>query len=51
MTEQVIASRLRELRSGRSTVLIASSPALLAICDRVVTVREADESTDGDEAA
>lgn len=51
VTEQVIASRLRELRSGRSTVLIASSPALLAICDRVVTVREADESTDGDEAA
>lgn len=37
-TEQLIANRLRGLRDGRSTVLVTSSPALLAVCDRVVTV-------------
>jgi len=36
VTEQAIASRLRGLRAGRSTLLIASSPALLGCCDRVI---------------
>jgi len=36
VTEQLIAERLRAVRTGRSTLLIASSPALLACCDRVV---------------
>ncbi|WP_410603755.1 ABC transporter ATP-binding protein [Amycolatopsis sp. lyj-90] len=36
VTEQVIAGRLGAVRTGRSTLLIASSPALLAGCDRVV---------------
>ncbi|MEV6281565.1 ABC transporter ATP-binding protein [Kribbella sp. NPDC051770] len=36
VTEHTIAERLRELRSGRSTLLITSSPALLSSCDRVV---------------
>lgn len=36
VTEHAIAIRLRGVREGRSTLLIASSPALLARCDRVV---------------
>lgn len=36
VTEQAIAGRLSAIRTGRSTLLIASSPALLAGCDRVV---------------
>ncbi len=39
VTEATIASRLRETRSARSTILIASSPALLAACDRVIDLR------------
>ncbi|HMR48989.1 MAG TPA: ABC transporter ATP-binding protein [Arachnia sp.] len=36
VTEQSIAGRLREVREGRSTLLITGSPPLLAACDRVV---------------
>ncbi|MFE0155296.1 ABC transporter transmembrane domain-containing protein [Nonomuraea sp. NPDC059007] len=36
VTEHTIAGRLRGVRAGRSTLLIASTPALLAACDRVV---------------
>lgn len=36
VTEQTIAERLRGIRAGRSTLVITSSPALLASCDRVV---------------
>lgn len=36
VTEAKIADGLRDLRKGRSTILIASSPALLAVCDRVI---------------
>ncbi|GAB3274972.1 ABC transporter ATP-binding protein [Kineosporia babensis] len=36
VTEHAIASRLPAVRAGRSTLLIASAPALLAACDRVV---------------
>ncbi|WP_245697069.1 ABC transporter transmembrane domain-containing protein [Streptomyces phaeochromogenes] len=36
VTEHTIAGRLRGVRAGRSTLLIASAPALLAACDRVV---------------
>ncbi|MCC6437330.1 MAG: ABC transporter ATP-binding protein [Acidimicrobiales bacterium] len=36
VTEHAIAGRLRGVRAGRSTLLIASSPALLGACDRVV---------------
>nr|WP_258861456.1 ABC transporter ATP-binding protein [Microbacterium sp. JB110] len=45
VTEAVIASRLRETRRGRSTILIASSPALLSVCDRVVDMRGSDEGS------
>lgn len=40
VTEHTIAGRLRSVRAGRSTLLIASSPALLAACDRIVDLVE-----------
>jgi putative ABC transport system ATP-binding protein len=36
VTEARIAAGVRELRAGRTTLVIASSPALLAVCDRVL---------------
>ncbi|MBL7256842.1 ABC transporter ATP-binding protein [Paractinoplanes lichenicola] len=36
VTEARIAARLREVRAGRTTILITTSPALLAITDRVL---------------
>lgn len=39
VTESLIAGRLRGIREGRSTLLIASSPALLGSCDRVIDLR------------
>ena len=43
VTESLVAERLPALRAGRTTVLLTTSPALLAACDRVVctTVEEA----------
>ncbi|WP_329613041.1 ABC transporter ATP-binding protein/permease [Streptomyces brevispora] len=38
VTESRIAARLREVRHGRTTVLITTSPALLAVTDRVVVL-------------
>jgi ABC-type multidrug transport system fused ATPase/permease subunit len=38
VTEHAVAGRLHDIRKGRSTLLIASAPALLAACDRVVEV-------------
>lgn len=38
VTEASIATRLAALRQGRSTLVLTSSPALLAACDRVVTL-------------
>ncbi|MFE4210983.1 ABC transporter ATP-binding protein, partial [Streptomyces goshikiensis] len=35
VTESLIAGRLRELRRGRTTLLVTTSPALLAVTDRV----------------
>ncbi|MBC9717370.1 ABC transporter ATP-binding protein [Streptomyces sp. TRM66268-LWL] len=46
-TEARIASGIREVRRGRTTVLVTSSPALLAVADRVVLIdggRIADEA-------
>ncbi|MGW9114770.1 ABC transporter transmembrane domain-containing protein [Microbacterium sp. NPDC055683] len=37
VTESRIASGIRGLRSGRTTILLTRSRALLAVCDRVVT--------------
>lgn len=39
-TEQLIAARLRDVRERCTTLVIASSPALLAVCDRVVVLPE-----------
>ncbi|MEM9034692.1 MAG: ABC transporter ATP-binding protein [Actinomycetota bacterium] len=40
-TEHLIAGRIARLRRGRgTTVLVTTSPALLAICDEVVVVRD-----------
>lgn len=49
VTEQTIASRLREMRHGRSTILITSSPALLSACDRVVDLHGQDNGELDDE--
>ena len=38
VTEARIAARLRGLRAGRTTIVVTSSPALLAAADRVVLV-------------
>jgi putative ABC transport system ATP-binding protein len=40
VTEHTIAKGLRDVRAGRSTLLITSSPALLSSCDRVVDLIE-----------
>lgn len=40
VTETEIAARLREHRTGRTTVLLTTSPALLAVTDRVVVLRD-----------
>ncbi|MFI6938032.1 ABC transporter ATP-binding protein [Streptomyces sp. NPDC050418] len=37
-TEARIAAGIREVRRGRTTVLVTSSPALLAVADRVVLI-------------
>ena len=38
VTEARIAARVRELRAGRTTIVVTSSPALLAAADRVVLI-------------
>ncbi|RCV55375.1 multidrug ABC transporter ATP-binding protein [Marinitenerispora sediminis] len=38
VTEARVASGLRALRTGRTTVVLTTGPALLAVCDRVVLV-------------
>ncbi|MEW2162678.1 ABC transporter ATP-binding protein [Streptomyces sp. NPDC007084] len=40
VTEALIASGIREIRKGRTTVLVTTSPALLAVADRVALVHE-----------
>ncbi len=47
VTEAVIASRLRSMRAGASTVVITASPVLLATADRVVWVRDGRDATVG----
>lgn len=42
VTEQAIAARLRGIRAGRSTLLIASSHALLGSCDRIIDLHPAE---------
>jgi putative ABC transport system ATP-binding protein len=47
MTEARIARGLRSIREGRTTVIVASSPALLASCDRVVLVHRGRVEAEG----
>jgi putative ABC transport system ATP-binding protein len=46
-TEDRIASRLAELRAGRTTILVTTSPALLSITSRAVVIREGVVVADG----
>jgi putative ABC transport system ATP-binding protein len=50
VTEQRVATRLRQLRAGRTTLLVTSSPALLAVSDRVVLVEGGRVVASGDHA-
>jgi putative ABC transport system ATP-binding protein len=49
VTEALIAARLRHVRGGASTLVVTTSPTLLAVADRVVWIR-ADEVTVGEHA-
>lgn len=51
VTEQAIAGRMRSIRHDRSTLLIASSPALLGVCDRVIDLGEPANETEHGEGA
>ncbi|GAA4170664.1 ABC transporter ATP-binding protein [Gryllotalpicola koreensis] len=48
VTESIIAGRLQRLRRDRTTMIITTSPALLAICDRVLYLGA--EQVDGSHA-
>jgi len=50
VTEARIAIGLREMRSGRTTVLVTTSPALLAVTDRVIVLHEGKVSAEGTHA-
>ena len=50
VTEARIAAGLRELRLGRTTVVLTTSPALLAACDRVVALGAAGVTAQGSHA-
>ncbi|MER5863123.1 ABC transporter ATP-binding protein [Kitasatospora sp. NPDC002040] len=47
VTESRIAERLRTARRGRTTVLVTTSPALLALADRVVVLEQGVVTADG----
>lgn len=47
VTEAVIADRLRDARRGLSTILLTSSPTLLAACDTVVDLTDGDGTEAG----
>lgn len=40
VTEQFIADGVKQLREGRTTIVLTNSPALLAVADRVVLILE-----------
>ncbi|HSK95692.1 MAG TPA: ABC transporter ATP-binding protein, partial [Euzebyales bacterium] len=47
VTEARIAEGLRELRAGRTTILVTTSPALLAVADRVVVLANGTIAAEG----
>ncbi|HEX6361018.1 ABC transporter ATP-binding protein [Actinophytocola sp.] len=48
VTEARIAAGVKELRTGRTTILVTTSPALLATADRVVVVADGQVTAEGD---
>jgi putative ABC transport system ATP-binding protein len=50
VTEARIAEGLRLLRTGRTTLLLTTSPTLLAVADRVVVVDEGRVRAEGTHA-
>ncbi len=50
VTEHAIAQGVKELRAGLTTVVLTSSPALLAAADRVVVLAGGTVTADGDHA-
>ncbi|PSK90491.1 putative ABC transport system ATP-binding protein [Murinocardiopsis flavida] len=50
VTEARVAEGLRAVRHGRSTVLVTTSPALLAVCDRVVLLDAGTAAAEGTHA-
>ena len=47
VTEARIATGIRELREGRTTILVTTSPALLAVVDRVVVLDNGRATAEG----
>jgi putative ABC transport system ATP-binding protein len=47
VTEARIAAGIRELRQGRTTILVTTSPALLAVADRVVVLEDGVVTAEG----
>ncbi|MGH3872915.1 MAG: ABC transporter ATP-binding protein [Pseudonocardiaceae bacterium] len=50
VTEARIAAQIRQLRHGRTTILVTTSPALLAVTDRVVVLDGATVTAEGKHA-
>jgi putative ABC transport system ATP-binding protein len=48
VTEARIAAGIKELRQGRTTILVTTSPALLAVADRVVVLEDSGITAEGD---
>jgi putative ABC transport system ATP-binding protein len=48
VTEARIAAGIKELRAGRTTILVTTSPALLAVADRVVVLEAGTLTAEGD---
>jgi len=50
VTDAKIASGIRDLRAGRTTIMVTTSPALLAVSDRVVVIDDGRVRTEGTHA-
>jgi putative ABC transport system ATP-binding protein len=51
VTEMALARGIREMRRGRTTIVVASSPALLAVADRVVVLTGGELTAEGTHAS
>jgi putative ABC transport system ATP-binding protein len=47
VTEATIAGRIKEIRDGRTTIMVTTSPALLAVTDRVVVLHDGSVAAEG----